>query len=316
MPTTDSFALISQGIVRQVLWLLPLVLVLPALKILFVPRLRGRVGEARVGAVLDRIGTETLHDIILPDGRGGLTQIDHLVLTGASLLVVETKNYSGSIFGQERESQWTQKLGPQTNRFQNPLRQNYGHIQAVRTLVPGVPVLGRVVFTDDARFPQGMPAGVVSLSDLRRDVRPLMGDEAPSPHLRRAWATLRGQADQSPEARKAHLDALRARRGRDRRWQVAWGLLASSAFMATGLWLWPSPEPPFPPKHRGPVAAQAVAPAPRALTWSDKNPVASDVAREACQNAVAAVLIDNSAEHRNVRDRACAKQPNKPNADR
>ncbi len=125
------------------------------------PRVRGRVGEARVGAVLDRIGTETLHDIILPDGRGGLTQIDHLVLTGASLLVVETKNYSGSIFGQERESQWTQKLGPQTNRFQNPLRQNYGHIQAVQALVPGVPVLGRVVFTDDARFQQGMPASVV-----------------------------------------------------------------------------------------------------------------------------------------------------------
>ena len=54
---------------RQVLWLLPLVLVLPALKVLLVPRLRGRVGEARVSAVLDRIGTETLHDIILPDGR-------------------------------------------------------------------------------------------------------------------------------------------------------------------------------------------------------------------------------------------------------
>jgi restriction system protein len=87
MPATDPIAIFTQGAVRQVLWLLPLGLALSALKLLLVPMFRGRAGEARVGAVLDRIGADTLHDVILPDGRGGSTQVDHLVLTGAGILV-------------------------------------------------------------------------------------------------------------------------------------------------------------------------------------------------------------------------------------
>ncbi|MBV5275722.1 MAG: NERD domain-containing protein [Lamprocystis purpurea] len=140
--------------------MIPLVLLLVALRFLLLPKLRGILGERRVGAVLERIGTECLHDVIFPDGRGGLTQVDHVVLTGAGLVVVETKNYRGSIFGQEREAQWTQRLGRQSFRFQNPVRQNYLHTQAVKALVPGVPVLGWVVFTDSARFPKGKPDGV------------------------------------------------------------------------------------------------------------------------------------------------------------
>jgi len=61
--------------------------------------LTGTIGELRVAAVLDDIGIETLHDVYLPDGRDGYrwTQIDHLVLTAAGILVVETKNYGGRI---------------------------------------------------------------------------------------------------------------------------------------------------------------------------------------------------------------------------
>ena len=171
MPASDPITILTHGLLRQTLWLLPFGLALLATKVLFLPKLRGRVGEARVGALLDRVGADTLHDVILPDGRGGLTQIDHLVLTGAGILVVETKNYSGMVFGQEREAQWTQRLGRRSYRFQNPLRQNYGHVQAVKALAPGAPVLGRVVFTDDARFPQGAPEGVSILADLRRTLQ-------------------------------------------------------------------------------------------------------------------------------------------------
>jgi hypothetical protein len=137
VPAADPITFLAQGVVRQLLWLLPLGLALPALKVLFVPMLRGRAGEARVAAVLDRVGADRLHDVILPDGRGGSTQVDHLVLTGAGILVVETKNYRGSVYGREHEAQWTQRLGRRSFPFQNPLRQNYGHVQAVKALAPG-----------------------------------------------------------------------------------------------------------------------------------------------------------------------------------
>lgn len=94
----------------------------------------GRAGEIRVERLLSRLQAEALHDIVLTDGRGGLTQIDHLVLTDRALLVLETKEYSGTVLGRERESHWTQRLGGKSYRFQNPLRQNYLHLAAVRML--------------------------------------------------------------------------------------------------------------------------------------------------------------------------------------
>jgi restriction system protein len=69
----------------------------------WMPSLLGHVGEARVRRALERLLPEVANDLILPDSRSGLTQIDHLALTSKGFLVVETKNYSGSIFGKERE---------------------------------------------------------------------------------------------------------------------------------------------------------------------------------------------------------------------
>ncbi len=316
-PLTTALAPIATLVTNWARWTIPLVLLLAALRLLLLPKLRGILGERRVGAVLERIGTECLHDVIFPDGRGGLTQVDHVVLTGAGLVVVETKNYRGSIFGQEREAQWTQRLGRRSFRFQNPVRQNYLHTQAVKALVPGVPVLGWVVFTDSARFPNGKPDGVSSLRDLRRELRDKVGDVPPSAALRAAWERLKGRADRSKEARKAHLDAIRERRGPDRGKRAAWVMLLLSALSLAVLAVRPSSrmsQPAkavptavvgHPPRQVAPVP-QPSTPAPLALS-SQPN-----VDRADCNSAIAAVLIDNSAENRGRRDRACGKPPPKP----
>lgn len=338
MSAADPIAILAQGMVHQLLWLLLLGLALLALKVLLVPMLRGRAGEVRVGAVLDRVGADTLHDVILPDGRGGSTQVDHLVLTGAGILLVETKNYSGSVYGREHEAQWTQRLGQRSFPFQNPLRQNYGHVQAVKALAPGVPVLGRVVFTDAAHFRNGAPNGVSMLRDLRRDLAILIGDAAPSPELRLAWVALKARADKSPEGRKAHLDGLRERHGPDRHRPAAWGMLATAGVLAAGLWLWPAPggqaRHKVRPTAAAPAPALAPAPAPwvplpkapptvvpnpasphsaapaAALAWADTNSSEQDDAQAACHSAIAAVLINNSRENRKLRDRACGTGAN------
>jgi len=56
------------------LWILPLALALAALKVLLQPAIRGMQGEAIVGRMLEKISDAVLHDIFLPDGKGGLTQ--------------------------------------------------------------------------------------------------------------------------------------------------------------------------------------------------------------------------------------------------
>ena len=177
MAMVEPYQAYIAPIIAQVglIWPLPVFLAFSAILTLATPWVRGKLGETRVRKRLNRIWSEALHDVILPASRGGLTQVDHLVLTGAGLLVVETKNYRGRIFGREREAQWTQRLGRHGITFPNPLRQNHGHTEAVKALVPGVRVIGRVVFTNSARFPQGMPPGVSSLHSLVGDLREELG---------------------------------------------------------------------------------------------------------------------------------------------
>jgi len=179
-----DFTLIRQAVLEPVFWL-PAV---AALVVLFawLRRRRGPVGEAAVSRRLRRCCAEVANDLVLRDGRGGLTQIDHVALTPDGLLVVETKNYGGLIFGQVHDRTWTQCIGRQRNTFQNPLRQNYGHIKAVQALTPGVPVCGLVVFMDRARFPKGLPEGVTKLRTLRASLAQVT-DAPISTSYRRAW---------------------------------------------------------------------------------------------------------------------------------
>jgi hypothetical protein len=151
-------------------WILPLLIGFGGLRLWLAPKLGGMRGERLVRREFETLTAAVLQDIVLPDGRGCLTQIDHVALTGAGLLVVETKNYSGQIFGTEREPRWTQKLGRTTHSFQNPLRQNYLHVSALQALQLGAPVLGLVVFTNAAQFPKGLPEGASQLRYLRDDL--------------------------------------------------------------------------------------------------------------------------------------------------
>ncbi len=218
-------------------WLIPLILLLAALRFFRRIRLtqrRGAEGEFQVGQVLERLFRKVRHDLILPDGRGGLTQIDHLVLTPAGLLVVETKNYRGAIFGQADEATWTQVLGGKRHALQNPLRQNHAHLKALQAIGLGIPVLGRVVFTNAASFPKGLPEGVSQVHTLRDDLANLRRGRVPAAIVR-AWKILLTHARTDRAARRAHRRGLRARFGLDSRARHALTLLMLAVICTGGL---------------------------------------------------------------------------------
>ena len=55
------------------------------------------------------------------------------------IFVVESKNYSGWIFGNENDKFWTQCLQNKThNKFYNPIWQNKTHIEAIQTIFPQI----------------------------------------------------------------------------------------------------------------------------------------------------------------------------------
>ena len=152
------------------LW--PLLALVAALAVLGVvlrhPRVKGWRGERRVQRMI-REGLNPhlyadLHNVTLPTADGGSTQIDHLIFSPYGVFVLETKNLKGWIFGSERQAEWTQKIHPNhSQKFQNPLRQNYLHTQTVRAVLglPADQVHSVVAFVGESQFKTDMPPQVL-----------------------------------------------------------------------------------------------------------------------------------------------------------
>ena len=99
----------------------------------------------------------------------GTTQVDHILVSRFGVFVIETKDYTGWIFGNANQANWTQVLYRSKFRFQNPIFQNLRHVRAVQGLLDFLPpaaIESVVVFTGEARFKTEVPEGVFSLPGL------------------------------------------------------------------------------------------------------------------------------------------------------
>lgn len=101
------------------------------------------------------------HNIIIP-GQNGTAQIDHLLISPYGLFIIETKNISGWIFGEEDKPKWTSVLYGNKYPFQNPLRQAYRqkmvlaeHLNINSSLIHTI-----VYFVGDCKFKTKMPKNV------------------------------------------------------------------------------------------------------------------------------------------------------------
>lgn len=97
------------------------------------------------------------------------TQIDHILVSRYGIFIIETKHYSGWIFGDEKSKEWTQVIWKKRFRFKNPIHQNYKHIKAVQDILDFIPkeqIIGVVVFTGNGIFKTKQPKDVYSLESL------------------------------------------------------------------------------------------------------------------------------------------------------
>lgn len=102
---------------------------------------------------LDKTHYMVLNDLLLPSyGNLSTTQIDHVVVSNYGIFCIETKAYSGWIFGDANQEYWTQVIFYYKKRFYNPLRQNYAHVKAIENLTrpryPKIPIISLIVFPD------------------------------------------------------------------------------------------------------------------------------------------------------------------------
>ena len=179
------------------------------------PKQKGKRGERLVSMRLRKGLPDEyliLNDIylLLPDGT--TTQIDHIVVSQYGVFVVETKTYSGWIFGDEKSKDWTQSIYGNKIRFESPMKQNKAHICALADNL-GIDksyFIGVVAFTGDCTFKTEMPEGVVysrRVADYIRSEK--MPKIKPEQVGELAQAISEWQATVSEERKSKHVENLR-----------------------------------------------------------------------------------------------------------
>lgn len=136
------------------------------------PTAKGERGENTVAQILGEtiIGEQyVINDLLFVNASGQSCQIDHIFINKFGIWVIETKNYSGHIYGEESQREWTQVLafGNQKNKFYNPIKQNATHIYHLSKYLKTKNVFQNVVvFLSNANISNVIYENIYSVNEL------------------------------------------------------------------------------------------------------------------------------------------------------
>lgn len=93
---------------------------------------KGAYGEIHVSHILASLpdGYRVFNDVYL-NIDGYSVQIDHVVISVYGVFVIETKNYTGDIYGCEDSEYWTQNIHGNRYELRNPIKQNIAHVLSI-----------------------------------------------------------------------------------------------------------------------------------------------------------------------------------------
>jgi len=212
----------TEGIIKQLFWPLLVVLAILIFRLIFKgfwglsrSEVLGRMAERKLAKLLARhlsTGYMHYHNIVLKTAQGDLTEIDHLVVSPFGIFVIEVKNYQGWIFGAEHQEKWGVQHYRRKHQFQNPLRQNFKHTEAV-AYVLGVDskaepdkIYSVIAFSERAQFKSKMPDNVLHIEDVHRHIRKIsaLGRKISDEAVLRYTARFNLLSADAPTLRKEH----------------------------------------------------------------------------------------------------------------
>ena len=106
-------------------------------KMLAVKLNKGRNGEYLTSRIIEKYALKShkqLMNVYVPKRNSTeMTELDLIYIDRTGIYVIESKNYSGWIFGNEAHQNWTQTMPNKKKfKFYNPIRQNATHIRALQ----------------------------------------------------------------------------------------------------------------------------------------------------------------------------------------
>lgn len=130
----------------------------PILDAIFTDEFKGKHGEKLTEKELKKVNFfgrkgKTLRNVYIPKENGETSEIDVMFICQKGIFVFESKNYSGWIFGNEKDQYWTASLASgQKNRFYNPIKQNRTHLKWLSNYLSSldveVPLFSVIVFSE------------------------------------------------------------------------------------------------------------------------------------------------------------------------
>lgn len=130
----------------------------------------GELGEYKINIQLAQLPSNSkyLSDVLIPNvkAKTGYSQIDHVIFTPFAIFVIETKNYAGTINGDRSSPKWNVN-----GKFfmMNPFNQNFGHIQAIKSVLGTVEdraIVSIVSFTKRSTFKVNVELRKIQSNDL------------------------------------------------------------------------------------------------------------------------------------------------------
>ena len=115
----------------------------------------GKVGENRTLNIVQSINNsfKVMQNLFIPIANGYYTEIDTVLITDKCIFVIETKNYSGWIFGDEKSKYWMQILYQSKHQFYNPIMQNATHIRYLQNQIGSrIPIFSIIAFSNRCIF--------------------------------------------------------------------------------------------------------------------------------------------------------------------
>jgi len=104
------------------------------------------------------INSKTIfHDLIIKKENDKFSQVDIVIATTQGIIVIEVKDYSGWIFGNGNQTNWTQVMafGKRKYRFYNPIKQVRSQISSLKNSLEQfdkIPFFSIIVFYGDCRL--------------------------------------------------------------------------------------------------------------------------------------------------------------------
>jgi len=184
---------------------------------------KGLYGEYLTYRILERCPghKRLLANVYLPKEDGGTTEVDVIMVSEAGIFVIESKNYSGWLYGDEKSQLWTQVLHERAKfKFFNPVWQNRGHIDAVKRALASTGlddslIRSYIVFSERCTLKQITTTSpdvlVLKREDLKRqlydDVRGSIGVMTPEA-VDKAYELLHRYAHADQGVKDAHVLAI------------------------------------------------------------------------------------------------------------